>query len=94
MKTELTIALEAETVEQATRYAAQTGQELRALLIAYVQQLAQQKRPLPELPPEIQALRGSIRLPEPGETDYKQLIEEEMLRKYGARDIGSLTPTY
>ena len=37
MKTELTIALEAETVEQATRYAAQTGQELRALLIAYVQ---------------------------------------------------------
>ncbi len=83
MKTELTIALEAETIEQAARYAAQTGQELPALLVAYVKQLAQQKRPLPELPPDIQALRGSIFLPDSG-VDYKQLVAEEITKKYGA----------
>lgn len=82
MKTKLTIALEAETVEQATRYAAQTGQELRALLIAYVQQLAQQKHPLPELPPEIQALRGTVAIPEG--VDHKQVVAEEMAKKHSA----------
>ena len=82
MKTELTIALETETVEQASRYARQLGQELPALLIAYVAQLAQHKRPLPELPPELLALRGSISLP--AGTDYKQLVAEELTKKYSA----------
>ena len=82
MQAQLTIALEAETLEQAARYAAQTGQELPALLVAYVQQLAQRKRPLPELPPEIQALRGSVALPDGA--DYKQVVAEEIAKQYSA----------
>lgn len=82
MQAHLTIALEAETIEQATRNAAQTGQELPALLIAYVKQLAQSKRPLPQLPPEIQALRGTVFLPEG--LDYRQVVAEEIARKYSA----------
>lgn len=84
MKTELTIALEAETVEQATRYATQRGQELQTLLVDYVKQLAQTKRQLPELPADIQALRGSISLPSGSTTDYKQLVAEEVAKKYDA----------
>lgn len=80
MQAQLTIALEAETIEQAARNAAQTGQELPALLVAYVKQLAQLKRPLPPLPPEIQALRGTVTLPEG--VDYRQVVAEEIVRKY------------
>ena len=82
MQVQLTIALEAETIEQTARSAAQTGQELPALLVAYVKQLAHQKRPLPELPPEIQTLRGTVTLPEGA--DYKQVVAEEMAKKHGA----------
>lgn len=82
MQTQFTIALEAETIEQAARNAAQAGQDLPALLVAYVKQLAQPKRPLPPLPPEIQALRGTVILPEGA--DYRQVVAEEIARKYGA----------
>ena len=82
MKTELTIALETETLAEATRYAARLGQELPALLTDFVQQLARHKRPLPPLPPEIQALRGTVILDEG--VDYRQITAEEIARKYGA----------
>lgn len=82
MQAQLTIALEADTIEQAARNVAQNGQELPALLIAYVKQLAQPKRPLPPLPPEIQALRGIIALPEG--MDYKQVVAEKITKKYSA----------
>ena len=80
MNTELTILLELEIVEQAHAYARQTGQELGTLLADYVAQLARKNRPLPELPPAIQALRGSIFLP-PG-VEYKQVLAEELAKKY------------
>lgn len=82
MQAQLTIALEADTIEQAARNAAQNGQELPALLVAYVKQLAQPKRPLPPLPPEIQALRGTVALPEG--MDYKKVVAAEIARKYSA----------
>lgn len=79
---ELTISLEPEIVEQARVYAKQTGQDLAALLAAYVVELAQKSHRLPALPPDIQALRGSISLP--AEADYKQVVAEELAKKYAA----------
>ena len=79
MQVQLTIVLESETIEQAVRNTTQAGQELPALLVAYVKQLAQ---PKPPLPPEIQALRGTIALPEG--VDYRQVVAEEIAKKYGA----------
>lgn len=80
MKAELTIALEADVLEQARAYARRTGQELDALLRAYTEQLARQAQPLPVLPPEIEALRGSIILPP--DADYKAIVAEELAKKY------------
>ena len=82
MQAQLIIALEAETIEQAAHNAAQAGQDLPTLLVAYVKQLAHPKRPLPPLPPEIQALRGIVTLPEG--VDYQQVVAEEITRKYSA----------
>ena len=81
MQVQLTIVLESETIEQAVRNTTQAGQELPALLVAYVKQ-AQPLPPLLPLPPEIQALRGTIALPEG--VDYRQVVAEEIAKKYGA----------
>lgn len=82
MQVQLTIVLESETIEQAVRNTTQAGQELPALLVAYVKQLAQPLSPLLPRPPEIQALRGTIALPEG--VDYRQVVAEEIAKKYGA----------
>lgn len=80
MKAELTIALEAEVLAQARAYARQSGQELDELLRAFTEQLARRSQALPALPPELEALRGSIDLPP--EADYKALVAEELAKKY------------
>jgi len=84
--TKLTLSMEKEVVEQAKRLAAERGTSVSRLVSDFVQSLAAHASPKHRRPREIGPLtRQAIGIGRdiPQDKDYKDLIEEALLEKYG-----------
>ena len=83
MSTKLTLTLEKEVIQTAKEYAKEKGQSLSELVENYFKLITMNRREIKpkELSPRIQRLRGIIKTKE--ELDYKQILQEELEKKYG-----------
>ena len=83
MSTKLTLTLEKEVIETAKEYAKEKGQSLSELVENYFKLITMNRREIKskELSPRIQRLRGIIKTKE--NLDYKQILQEELEKKYG-----------
>ena len=83
MNTKLTLTIEKEVIRTAKEYAKEKGQSLSDLVENYFKLITNDKRVLKseELSPRVKRLRGIIKTKE--DLDYKELLAEELLRKYG-----------
>ena len=83
MSTKLTLTLEKEVIKTAKEYAKEKGQSLSELVENYFKIITMNRREIKpkELSPRIQRLRGIIKTKE--KLDYKQLLQEELEKKYG-----------
>lgn len=83
MNTKLTLTIEKEVIQIAKEYAKEKGQSLSDLVENYFKLITNERRPIEskELSPRIRRLRGIIKTDK--ELDYKQILTEELLKKYG-----------
>lgn len=83
MNTKLTLTIEKEVIEIAKKYAKEKGQSLSALVENYFKLITHERRVLKseELSPKVQRLRGIIKTE--SEFDYKEILTEELMKKYG-----------
>lgn len=83
MNTKLTLTIEKEVIETAKEYAKEKGQSLSDLVENYFKLITRDRREiLPEqLSPRIQRLRGIMTIDH--DFDYKEVLTEELLKKYG-----------
>ena len=83
MNTKLTLTIEKEVIQIAKEYAKEKGQSLSDLVENYFKLLINERRPLKAdgLSPRIKRLRGIIKTDK--ELDYKQILSEELIKKYG-----------
>jgi len=83
MNTKLTLTIEKEIIKVAKDYAKEKGQSLSDLVENYFKLITNERRPLKsnELSPRIKRLRGIIKADT--ELDYKQILTEELFKKYG-----------
>lgn len=83
MNTKLTLTIEKEVIQVAKEYAKEKGQSLSDLVENYFKLLTNERRPFKseELSPRIKRLRGIIKTDK--ELNYKQILTEELLKKYG-----------
>ena len=83
MSTKLTLTLEKEVIQTAKEYAKEKGQSLSELVENYFKLITMNRREIKpkELSPRIQRLRGIIKTKE--KLDYKQILQEELEKKYG-----------
>ena len=83
MNTKLTLTIEKEVIQVAKEYAKDKGQSLSDLVENYFKLLTNERRPIKtnELSPRIKRLRGIIK--SDTTLDYKQILSEELLKKYG-----------
>lgn len=83
MNTKLTLTIEKEVIQVAKEYAKGKGQSLSELVENYFRLITNERRPLKstELSPRIKRLRGIIKADK--ELNYKQILTEELLKKYG-----------
>jgi len=83
MNTKLTLTIEKEVIEIAKEYAKEKGQSLSDLVENYFKLITNERRVIKskDLSPRIKRLRGIIKTE--GELDYKQILTEELLKKYG-----------
>jgi len=83
MNTKLTLTIEKEVILIAKEYAKEKGQSLSDLVENYFKLITNERRPLKseELSPRIKRLRGIIKADK--ELNYKQILTEELLKKYG-----------
>ena len=83
MNTKLTLTIEKEVIQIAKEYAKEKGQSLSDLVENYFKLITRDRRPLKgnELSPRIKRLRGIIKADK--ELNYKQILTEELLKKYG-----------
>lgn len=83
MSTKLTLTIDKSVIEQAKKYAKAQGRSLSNLIEDYLKTVSgkpKEENDL-ELSPLIKSLLGSVKVPE-NEADYKELIANEMLKKY------------
>lgn len=84
MSTKLTLTLQKEIIEQAKKYAAQSGRSLSEMVENYFKYLTSnepfQKEKMPS--PKVKNLRGAIKVSP--DFDYKKALEEEIEKKHGA----------
>ena len=83
MSTKLTLTIDKSVIEQAKKYAKAQGRSLSNLIEDYLKTVSgkpKEENDL-ELSPLIKSLLGSVNVPE-NEVDYKELIANEMLKKY------------
>lgn len=82
MNTKLTLTIEKEVIEVAKEYAKEKGQSLSDLVENYFKLLTIERRSIKsdELSPRIKRLRSIIKSDK--ELDYKQILTEELLKKY------------
>lgn len=83
MNTKLTLTIEKEVIKIAKEYAKEKGQSLSELVENYFKLITNDRRQIKpnELSPRVQRLRGIIKTNE--NLDYKQILTEELLKKYG-----------
>ncbi len=83
MNTKLTLTIEKEVIEIAKDYAKEKGQSLSELVENYFKLITNERRPIKsdELSPRIKRLRGIIKGDK--DLDYKQILNDELLKKYG-----------
>ena len=83
MNTKLTLTIEKEVIEIAKDYAKEKGQSLSELVENYFKLITNERRPIKsdELSPRVKRLRGIIKADK--DLDYKQILTDELLKKYG-----------
>jgi len=83
MSTKLTLTLEKKVIETAKEYAKEKGQSLSELVENYFKLITEDRRKIEprQLSSKVQKLRGIIKTDE--DVDYKQVLAEELSRKYG-----------
>ncbi len=82
MNTKLTLIIQKEVIETAKEYAKEKGQSLSEME-NYFKLVTVNRRKIKEnqLSPKIRKLRGIIKTEE--DFDYKQILTEELSKKYG-----------
>lgn len=83
MNTKLTLTIEKEVIEIAKEYAKEKGQSLSELVENYFKMITVNRRKVnpKQLSPKVQKLRGILEIN--GNIDYKQILTEELSKKYG-----------
>ncbi|MEL6696674.1 MAG: DUF6364 family protein [Bacteroidota bacterium] len=83
MNTKLTLTIEKEVIKIAKEYAKEKGQSLSELVENYFKLITNERRQITpnELSPRVKRLRGIIKADE--DLDYKHILTEELLKKYG-----------
>lgn len=83
MNTKLTLTIEKEVIEIAKEYAKEKGQSLSEMVENYFKLITVNRRKVNpnQLSSKVQKLRGIIKTN--GNIDYKQILTEELSKKYG-----------
>ncbi len=83
MNTKLTLTIEKEVIEIAKKYAKEKGQSLSDLVENYFKLITNERSVIKpdELSPRVKRLRGIIK--SETELDYKDILTEELMKKYG-----------
>lgn len=83
MNTKLTLTIEKETIEIAKEYAKEKGLSLSEIVENYFKfvTVGRNKVKGKQLSPKVKKLRGIIKTED--EIDYKQILTEELSKKYG-----------
>lgn len=85
MSTKLTLTIEKEIIERAKAYAKSHKRSLSNLIEDYLKSILEQnENPQTEIPltPIVKSLKGSVKVPNPESFDEKQILEDELLKKY------------
>ena len=84
MNTKLTLTIEKEVIEIAKEYAKDKGQSLSEMVENYFKLITVNKGKVEpkQLSPKVRELRGIIKTE--AAIDYRQLLTEELSKKYGA----------
>lgn len=83
MSTKLTLTIEEEVIKIAKQYAKESGQSLSEIVENYFKFVTVKRIEIKEkqLSPRVRRLRGIIKTDD--DFDYKQILTEELLKKYG-----------
>lgn len=81
MSTKLTLTIDQQVIEAAKRYAQINGRSVSNLVETYLKSLTAEETIANEYSPRLKSLIGAISLPE--DVDYKELLAEELHKKYG-----------
>ncbi len=83
MNTKLTLTIEKEVIEVAKEYAKQKGQSLSEMVENYFKFVTVNRKKIKEkqLAPKVRKLRGILKTDD--NFDYKQILTEELSKKYG-----------
>jgi len=83
MSTKLTLTIEKEVIKIAKQYAKERGQSLSEIVENYFKFVTEKRIKTKEkqLSPRVKRLRGIIKTDDG--LDYKQILTEELLKKYG-----------
>lgn len=83
MNTKLTLTIEKKVIEIAKEYAKERGQSLSEMVENYFKFVTVKRIKIKEkqLSPKVRKLRGIIKIED--ELDYKEILTEELLKKYG-----------
>lgn len=85
MSTKLTLTLEKEIIEKAKAYAKSHKRSLSNLIEDYLKSILEQNDKLSTeiaLTPIVKSLKGSVKVANTGDFDEKQILEDELLKKY------------
>ena len=83
MNTKLTLTLKKEVIDQAKKYASEKGRSLSEMVENYFKYVTEFKHEekSEELSPRIKKLRGIVKVPP--DFDYKKILADERIKKYG-----------
>jgi hypothetical protein len=81
MATRLNVTVDKNVVEEAKQYAREHGRSLSNLIEEYLKSLIYKEKKEFEPGPLVKSLWGSVNQL-PGEKDYSELVEEEILKKH------------
>ena len=84
MPTKLTLTIDREVIEQAKKYAQTHQRSLSNLIETYLRSIINENQapPMVELTPMVKSMKGAAKLPEASSFDEKQLLEDELTKKY------------
>lgn len=82
MSTKLTLTLNPEVIRKAKKYAASKDRSLSQIVENYLRHISDApEKSEEEYTPRVKRLKGILKTDKP--IDYKKIIEEERLKKYG-----------